>query len=98
MRLSEGCRASGAKSSGEPKSNCQTQFPLAGVFLDFFAPIRGSLGEFVGRQRRRLIVMLFVQPINLCERGPHSDHVVDIYASKRETDERFTYFRAICLS
>jgi hypothetical protein len=72
-------------------------FPLAGVFLDFFAPIRGSLGEFVWRQRRRLIVMLFVQPINLCERGPHSDPVVDIYASKRETDERFTYFRAICI-
>jgi len=30
--------------------------------------------------------MLFVQPINLCERGPQSDPVVDVYASKRETD------------
>ena len=41
--------------------------------------------------------MLFVQPINLCERGPHSDPVVDVYASKHETDERFTYFRAVGL-
>ena len=41
--------------------------------------------------------MLFVQPINLCERGPQSDPVVDVYASKRETDERFTYFRAVGL-
>jgi hypothetical protein len=41
--------------------------------------------------------MLSVQPINLCERGPHSDPVFDVYASKRETDERVTYFRAVVL-
>src|SRR5262245_2840713 len=41
--------------------------------------------------------MLSVQPVHLCERGPHSDHVVDVEAGKREKDERFTYFRVVGL-
>ena len=38
--------------------------------------------------------MLSVQLIHLRERGPHPDLVVVLYANKRETDERVTYFRA----
>jgi hypothetical protein len=41
--------------------------------------------------------MRFVQPIHLRERGPHPDLVVVLYANKRETDERVTYFRAVNL-
>jgi hypothetical protein len=42
--------------------------------------------------------MLFVQPIHLCERETHSSLVVVVNASKRETDERVTYFQAIDLA
>jgi hypothetical protein len=41
--------------------------------------------------------MLSVQLIHLRERGPHPDFVVVLYANKRETDERVTYFRAVGL-
>jgi len=41
--------------------------------------------------------MLFIKPVHLCEREPHSDHVVIVNASKRETDYRVAYFRAVGL-
>jgi len=40
--------------------------------------------------------MNFVQPVHLCERDPHLDHVVVVNASKRETDKRVAYFE-LCL-
>jgi hypothetical protein len=39
--------------------------------------------------------MSFVQPAHLRERDPHSDYVVAVNASKRETDERVAYFRTV---
>jgi hypothetical protein len=57
-----------------------------------FAP-EPSVGVFSRRPR----AMLSVQPIHLCEREPHSVSVAVVKASKRETDERVTYFRAVVL-
>jgi len=41
--------------------------------------------------------MLFIKPIHLCEREPHSDSVVAVSAIKREMDDCGAYFRAVGL-
>jgi hypothetical protein len=60
------------------RRNCRDRPMFWRWYSDRLVPIRLSSGEFVGVLSRRPRAMLSVQPIHLCERGLHSDPVVDV--------------------